>query len=367
MSFERTYPVIMAGGGGTRLWPLSRANRPKQSLPLVDGQSLFQLAIQRLQPAFTLNRILVVTVGTLVQQLIDQVPQLTEQNFLVEPSPKGTASVIGLAATHLTRRDPQAVMVCLTADHLIRQADRFLQLLSAAETVARRGELVTLGITPTYPATGYGYIQLGESMGAVEGFPVSRMHQFKEKPDRSQAEQYLESGEYLWNSGMFVWTARGILEQIRQLMPELSAGLERFATALGTQAEQQTLEEVWSGLRSQTIDYGVMERAQGVSVIGADDLGWSDVGGWDRFSDLLQPDSDGNLVLAEESLLVDTRDSLFYQEQPDRSRRLIAALGLRDLIVVDTPEVLLVCQRDRAEEVRRLVEMLAASGRVQYL
>ncbi|MGH2621291.1 MAG: mannose-1-phosphate guanylyltransferase [Anaerolineales bacterium] len=367
MSFERTYPVIMAGGGGTRLWPLSRADRPKQSLPLQGGRSLFQLAIQRLQPAFSLDRILVVSVRTLVQQLIEQVPQLSEQNFLVEPSPRGTASVIGLAATVLIRRDPQAVMACLTADHLITQPDRFLQLLSAAEAVAQRGELVTLGITPTYPATGYGYIHVGESTGAVGGFPVSRVHQFKEKPDRSQAEQYLETGEYYWNSGMFVWTARRILEQIGQLMPELSAGLEQIAAALETQAEQQTLERVWGGLRSQTIDYGIMERAQGVSVIGADDLGWSDVGGWDRFSDLLVADPAGNLVFAEETLLVETQDTLFYQEKPDRSRRLIAALGLNDLIVVDTPDVLLVCRRERAEEVRRLVEMLTASGRVQYL
>jgi len=367
MSFERTYPVIMAGGGGTRLWPLSRAKRPKQSLPLQKGRSLFQLAIQRLQPAFALDRILVVTVRTLVQQLLEQVPQLSEQNFLIEPFPRGTASVIGLAATVLSRKDPLAVMACLTADHLILRPDRFLQLISAAESVAQRGELVTLGITPTYPATGYGYIQVGESMGEIDGFPVNRVHQFKEKPDRGQAERYLEAGEYYWNSGMFVWTARAILEQIRQLMPELSAGLQQIAAALETQAEQQTLEAVWGLLSSQTIDYGIMERAQGVSVIGADDLGWSDVGGWDRLAELVGADPEGNLVLAEDSLLLDTHDSLFYQEHPDRGRRLIAALGLRDLIVVDTPDVLLVCRRERAEEVRRLVEMLTATGRVQYL
>jgi len=367
MNFERTYPVIMAGGGGTRLWPLSRVARPKQSLPLQGGTSLFQQAIQRLLPAFSLDRILVVTVRTLVQQLIEQVPQLSKQNFLTEPSPRGTASVIGLAATVLQRRDPGAVMACLTADHLIKQPDRFLQLLSAAATVAERGDLVTLGITPTYPATGYGYIHVGESTGAVEGFPVSRVHQFKEKPDRSQAAQYLETGEYYWNSGMFVWTAREILEQIEQLMPELSEGLQRIAATLETQAEQQILEEVWSGLRSQTIDYGIMERAERVSVIGADDLGWSDVGGWDRISDLLVADPAGNQVFADDTLLVETRDSLFYQEHPDQGGRLIAALGLRDLIVVDTPDVLLVCRRERAEEVRRLVELLTASGRVQYL
>ena len=367
MSYERTYPVIMAGGGGTRLWPLSRAARPKQSLPLLEGRTLFQLAVRRLLPAFALDRIRVVTVQPLVQQLIEQVPELSEQNFLIEPSPRGTASVIGLAATVLRRKDPQAIMACLTADHLIGRPDRFLQLLAAAETVAQRGELVTLGISPTYPATGYGYINVGESTGSVAGFPISRVLQFKEKPDRSQAEHYLETGEYYWNSGMFVWTVGRILEQIEQWMPELSKGLEQISSALESNAGQATIEQVWSGLRSQTIDYGIMERAQGVSVIGADDLGWSDVGGWDRFSELLSTDSDGNQIFAEHALMVETQDSLIYQERPDHAKRLIAALGLRDLIVVDTPDVLLVCRRERAEEVRQLVEKLAAAGRTEYL
>ena len=367
MSFERTYPVIMAGGGGTRLWPLSRADRPKQSLPLLEGRTLFQLAVRRLLPAFSLDRIRVVTVQPLVQQLVEQVPELSEQNFLIEPSPRGTASVIGLAATVLRRKDPQAIMACLTADHLIGRPDRFLQLLAAAETVAQRGELVTLGISPTYPATGYGYIQVGESSGSEAGFPVSRVLQFKEKPDRSQAELYLETGEYYWNSGMFVWTVSRILEQIGQLMPELSQGLERISSALETKTAQATLKEVWTGLRSQTIDYGIMEQAEGVSVIGADDLGWSDVGGWDRFSELLPADLDGNQVFAENALLVETQDSLFYQAHPDHAKRLIAGLGLRDLIVVDTPDVLLICRREQAEEVRQLVEKLAAAGRTEYL
>ena len=367
MSFERTYPVIMAGGGGTRLWPLSRGDRPKQSLPLQEGRTLFQLAVRRLLPAFSLNRILVVTVRPLVEQLVEQVPELTEQNFLIEPAPRGTASAIGLAATVLNRRDPQAVMACLPADHLITRPDRFLELLAAAETVALRGELVTLGITPNYPATGYGYIHVGESAGDEADFPVGRVLQFKEKPNRAQAEHYLESGDYYWNSGMFVWTAERILEQIRQLMPELSEGLQRISAALETQTEQETLESAWAGLRSQTIDYGIMERAKGVSVMGADELEWTDVGGWDRFSDLLPADLAGNLVFAKDALLVDTQDSLFYQQHPDQKPRLIAALGLRDLIVIDTPDVLLVCRRERAEEVRQLVEKLAASGRTEYL
>jgi len=367
MSLDRTYAVIMAGGGGTRLWPLSRADRPKQSLTLVDGRTLFQLAVERLLPALPPERILVVTVRSQVQQLREQAPQLATANFLIEPWPKGTASVIGYAATVLSRKDPQAVMACLTADHLIKRPERFLQLLGAAEAVALRGGLVTLGITPTYPATGYGYIHVGKAVGLEDGFSVCRVLEFKEKPDRESAERYVQSGEFYWNSGMFVWTTGRILEEIQRWMPELAASLERVSAGLETEREQETLRQVWAGLQSQTIDYGIMERAQGVSVLIADELGWSDVGGWDRLSDVLEPDSEGNLVVASDALLVDTQDSTFYQERPEGSRRLIAVLGLRDVILVDTQDVLLVFRRERAEEIRQLVAKLSETGRSEYL
>jgi mannose-1-phosphate guanylyltransferase len=325
------------------------------------------MAVRRLLPAYPLDRITVVTIQSQVGQLLEQVPELTMKNLIVEPAPRGTASVIGLAAVALRRRDPQATMACLTADHLIENQARFLAVLEAGASVAARGGLVTLGITPTHPSTAYGYIHVGEPEVGAKGFQVRRVLRFVEKPEGSVAEQYVTSGDYFWNSGMFVWTVDAILEQFRRWMPDLYQVLQAIAEDYTTPAGQVTLDRLWGSLASQTIDYGIMEHAPQVSVIGGDDLGWSDVGGWDRLFDLLPVDADGNLIRAENALLVDSVDSLVYQDPPGHDRRLIAGLGLRDLVVVDTPDVLLVCRKDRAEAVRALVKELAASGRGQYL
>jgi mannose-1-phosphate guanylyltransferase len=361
------YSIIMAGGGGTRLWPLSRRRKPKQMLRLFDEKSLFQIAVERLLPIMPAERVFVVTIEAQAQLLQPQAPMLPVENFIMEPAPRGTASVIGLAATILHRQDPDCVMASLTADHYITHVDRFQELLLAAYELACEGDLVTLGINPSYPETGYGYIQRGELRGRYRGYQAFHVGAFKEKPALEQAQAYVTSGQYAWNSGMFVWKAARILEEIERQMPDLHAGLRQIDAALGSPEELRVLEEVWDGLESETIDYGVMEGAERVSVIPADDLGWWDVGGWGRFFELMEPDENGNLLTAPKTLAVDTTRTLIYQASEVTDKRLIATLGVDGLVIVDTGDVLLVCKREQAERVRHLVDLLKKSGLQEYL
>lgn len=363
---SETFAVIMAGGGGTRLWPLSRKTRPKQALRLFGDRTLFRVAVERISPLIPEEHIFVVTIADQARLLQEQAPGLSEENFILEPAPRGTASVIGLAAAVLEKRSPGCVMACLTADHYISNEGRFRELLKSAFKVAGEGHLVTLGVTPTRPDTGYGYIQRGELLEEVDEFDVFEVESFKEKPDQETARAYLRRGIYVWNSGMFVWKASRILEEIQRQMPALYEGLTRIQTALGKSGYDEVLQSVWQELASQTIDYGIMEGAKGVVVIPADELGWWDVGSWGRLFDLSQVDEQGNILRAERVLALDTRGSLILQAEDDGYKRLIATLGLSDVVIIDTQDVLLVCPRSRAQEVRSLVDRLGEAGFEDY-
>ncbi len=356
---EHFYAVIMAGGGGTRLWPLSRKTRPKQMLRLVDENTLFQSAVQRLEGLFPPGRILVVTVEAQAGELKAQCPGIPDENFLLEPMPRGTASVVGLAAVLLRQRDPQAVMAVVTADHVIKNQPRYLQLLRAAHGAAQAGYLLTLGIAPTYPATGYGYIQQGEQVGEFEGLKVFRAARFREKPDEALARAMLAGGDHAWNSGMFVWRVDRVLAEFERQMPDLASKLAEIAGAWDHAQSQEVLQRVWPQLQPQTIDYGIMENARDVAVIPANELGWSDVGTWDALFDVLPSDEDGNIVMGGLHVPVDTHNSLVYMNQ---DRRLIVTIGVDDLVVVDTGDVVLVCRKDQAQKVRQVVDHLQHSN-----
>lgn len=356
---EHYYAVIMAGGGGTRLWPLSRRHRPKQMLRLIDERSLFQTSVNRLEELFPVERILVVTVANQVMELSAQCPGIPVENYLIEPLPRGTASVVGLAAAALHAQDPQAVMAVLTSDHFIGNEPGFRRLLRAALEVALDGYLVTLGITPTFPATGYGYIQMGRRLGAYYGQKVFEALRFKEKPAESQAQEMLASGDHAWNSGMFVWQAGRILDEFNRQMPELSAALQQIAREWNTPTRQACIERLWPQITPETIDYGVMEGARRVAVIPAGDLKWSDVGSWDSLFDVLSADQSGNIVMGGKHVGLDTNNSLVYVNQ---EHRLIVTIGVDDLVVVDTGDVLLVCRKDQAQKVRQVVSRLKETG-----
>lgn len=361
------YALIMAGGGGTRLWPLSRRSRPKQQLKLVGDRSLFQITVERLRALMPEDRILVVTIEEQLKGLQEQAPKLPESSFLIEPAPRGTASVIALGATVLRERHGDCVMACLPADHYIENEDRFRECLMAAYEIALEGHLVTLGMTPTYPATGYGYISFRTPMGKFRGFEAFAVESFTEKPTSAVAEKYVAGGGYAWNSGMFIWKASKILEEIELQMHDLHEGVSKIAEGIGSAREREILHEVWQGLRSQTIDYGIMEGARQVAMIAADALGWCDIGGWSGLTDVLKEDEKGNLILADDVIVMDSRGSLVFQESHDERKRLIALLGVRDLIIVDTGDAILICHRDRAEEVRKIVGKLEREGRNQFL
>jgi mannose-1-phosphate guanylyltransferase len=353
------YAVIMAGGGGTRLWPLSRQDRPKQALQLFGDRTLFQIAVDRLLPLFPPERILVVTSAAYAVELCAQRPALTEANFIIEPAPRGTAPALGLAALAARRRDPQAVMACLTADHFIRSEERFRALLAAAAEVAAQGQLVTLGIEPTFPSTGFGYIQREKLLGTYGGFEVYRAAHFKEKPKLEEAQAMLADGLHAWNSGMFVWRAQRLLDEFAWQMPGFHHQLMQM------DADPALLAAIWPSVQNTTIDYGIMEGAEQVAIIPAGGLGWNDVGSWESLFEVLPADAAGNAVFGAEHLGLESRGVLVHSSHPER--KLVATLGLSDVVIVDTGDVLLVCPREKAQEVRALVNALKERGEGQYL
>ncbi len=354
------YALIIAGGSGTRLWPLSRQKQPKQALRLLGERTMFQLAVDRLQPLFAPERIFIVTRAEHAPLLREQTPDIPAENFIVEPEGRGTAPAIGLAVLHIQRRDPQAVMAIVTADQFIVDTAGFRRALESAGEVARRGYLVTLGIQPTGPATGFGYIHQGNRLDLQAGLPAYCVRRFVEKPSLAVALTMVESGEYSWNSGMFIWQVERIMDEFRQQMPGFYAQMEQLRPALGTPDYSTALADLWPQVKKQTIDYGVMEGAQNVAVIPVD-IGWMDIGSWASVYDLLEADADGNRAVGP-FLGIDTHRTLAFGGQ-----RLIAAIGVDDLVIVDTPDAILVCPREREQQVRDVVNRLGEKGWADWL
>jgi mannose-1-phosphate guanylyltransferase len=362
---KHTYAVIMAGGGGTRLWPVSRKEKPKQLLPLLGQDTLFQSTVQRLRNLFPPERILVVTVEEQAREMRLQAPEIPEENYLIESSPRGTASVVGLAAAILHKRDQDASMAILPSDHFIRNRDLFHYLLKTAFDVADNGYLVTLGITPTQPSTAYGYIQQGEPLPGDYKYPAYKVKSFKEKPDDQTAQKLLHSGDHSWNSGMFIWRADVILKEIGRQMPELESALGKISAAWGTDAQASVLNENWNRLKNVTVDYGVMENAERVAILPAGGLGWSDVGMWSSLFEVLLPDMNGNIATNSiVHLAYETHNTLVYG---GNNNRLVVTIGLDDMVIVDGGDVLMICKTDQSQKVKDVVEHLRKHRQEEYL
>ena len=361
---ESAYAVVMAGGGGTRLWPVSKRSRPKQSLSFGNPRTLFQQTVDRLEGLLPPERILVVTIADQAEALKAQYPQIPDDNTLIEPMPRGTASVVGLAAVALQQRDPQSVMIVLAADHFIDNVPYFQALIRAGVETAKKGYLATLGITPTFPSTGYGYIQMGAELDVNSGQPVYNALRFKEKPNLELAQAMLATGDHAWNSGMFIWKTERILAEMKHLMPDLSEKLDKISQVWNGAERQVMIQLVWPTIVSETIDFGVMEKAERVAVLPATDLGWNDVGSWESLFDVLPHDENGNIVVGAGHIGVNTRDTLVFSEVPNR---IIATIGLENMVVVDTGDALLICSRDQAQQVRQVVDRLKQGGHTHYL
>lgn len=354
------YAVIMAGGSGTRLWPLSRRDYPKQALKLFGDKTMFQYTVERISSVFTFEQILVVTIPKHATILQKQCPKIPIENYILEPEGRGTAPAIGLASIHLMQRDPEACMVILTADHYIKNVTLFCEALKTAEVIAQDGKLVTLGIQPSHPSTGFGYIKQGTKMGEVNDLSFYSVDQFVEKPNLADAQQMLSSGKYSWNSGMFVWKASQILGEFEQQMPEFFAQLLKVKNVLSTPEYTAFLNTIWPSVAKNTIDYGIMEKAKNTIVIPID-IGWTDIGSWGALFDLLPADQDHNNFIGPH-LSKDTKNTLSFG-----NKRLIATLGIQDLVIIDTDDIVMVCSREREQDVKILVDLLINENQTQYI
>lgn len=352
------FALILAGGAGTRLWPRSRAALPKQLLALTGGDTMMQATVKRILPLVPLEHIFIATNQAYGPLIKEQLPGLPAANIIEEPSSKNTAPCIGLAAAHMRRLDPEAVMASLHADHFITDEEGFRQALLAAAEVAKEGYLVTLGITPDKPETGYGYIQRGPEIGHYNNHAVYQVSRFLEKPDLATAERFVASGEYYWNSGIFVWQLSTLLQAFSAHMPEFYSQLGQIEQAL---AAGQMIDAIWQTIRSESIDVGIMERAAKVAVVPVN-FGWNDVGSWAAIHEINIKDEHGNVALGAEHLAVDTRGTLVQG-----NGRLIATIGLEDVVIVDSDDALLICAKDKVQDIKKVVEWLKAQGRNELL
>ncbi len=355
----KTTALIMAGGRGERFWPKSRKNLPKQFLSLTnDGKTMIQLTVERILPLVAMEDIYIATNENYRALVQAQLPNLPEQNILCEPVGRNTAPCIGLGAVHMQKKYEDAMMIVLPSDHLIKQKTLFLKSLrNACQVAEENSNLVTIGITPEYPETGYGYIRFDETNSLGQAYQVA---EFKEKPDLDTAKTYLASGQYLWNSGMFVWKVSSILEKIEELMPELHAGLMNIQHAIGTEQERSVLEAEFTKTRSISIDYGILEHAKDIYTIPGS-FGWDDVGSWLALA-RINPVNDYGNVLSGNLIAVDTKNCIIQGGE-----KLIATVGVQNLIVVDTPDAILICQKGNAEDIKKVLENLRICNRTEYI
>ncbi len=354
--------VIMAGGKGERFWPKSRTNLPKQFLSLTeDGKSMIQHTIERLSGLVDINNTYVVTNKSYKELIMEHLPSLPIENIIIEPEAKNTAPCIGLAAIHIANKDPNSKMIVLPADHLIKFNELFIDTLELGlEAINDEDNIITIGITPNYPETGYGYINFKKGNHPKNLKNVYEVLKFEEKPNLEKAKQYLRSGKYLWNSGMFIWKTSTILKCFENLLPIVFEGLEKIKKTIGTDLYIETLTREFSKFPSESIDYGIMEKAKNIYVIPGN-FGWDDVGSWLSLERINKTNQDGNIIKGN-VVTIETKNSIIQATD-----KLIATVGLEDVIIVDTKDALLICNKDNTQDVKKIIENLKLYNREEYL
>lgn len=351
--------LIMAGGRGERFWPKSRRSLPKQFLEITDdGKTMIQLTVERILPLVNMEDIFVATNKDYKKLVLKQLPEIPEENILCEPVGRNTAPCIGLGAMHIASKYEEALMLVLPSDHQIKFNKMYLTTLKDACQVAEKGEnLVTIGIMPDYPETGYGYIKFNTHEMEGRAYKVER---FVEKPSLEVAKEYLATEEYLWNSGMFIWKVSSILKNMEKLMPETYAGLERIKSAIGTDNQEVALEQEFVKMEGQSIDYGVMEKAKNIYILPGM-FGWDDVGSWLALERIKKTNEFGNVVDGN-IITIDTQNCIIQG-----NKKLIATVGMKDMIVVDTEDAMLICAKDSTVNIKKVLENLKICNRDEYL
>jgi len=355
----KTTALIMAGGRGERFWPKSRKNLPKQFLSLTgDGKTMIQLTVERILPLVAMEDIYISTNKDYKSLVLEQLPGIPKENILCEPVSRNTAPCIGLGAIHISKKYDDAIMMVLPSDHLIKYNSMFINTLKDASEIAQKNSnLVTIGITPDYPETGYGYIKFNPNLCEGRAFEVDR---FVEKPSLEVAKEYLSTEEYLWNSGMFVWKVSTILHKIQEFMPETYKGLLTIRDAIGSKEEESILEKAFHDFQSISIDYGIMEKSKDIYTLSGS-FGWDDVGSWLAVERIKKTNEYGNIVDGN-IITIDSKNCII-----EGSKKLIATVGIENLIIVDTEDAILICEKNSAGDIKKILENLKICNRNEYI
>ena len=349
--------LIMAGGEGTRFWPLSRKDNPKQFLKLNDDQkTMLQETVERINELVPIEQVFIATNEVYQEAIKNQLDGIPSENIIVEPMKRNTAACIGLSSVVIEDKYPGSTMIVLPADHLIKDENKFINILNKAVLTAEAGRnLVTLGIKPTHPETGYGYIHYGDELHAIDEDQIFEVENFTEKPDLKTAKEFLEDGNYLWNSGMFIWQLESILYNIEKYLPEMYDSLLKIKKSLGTDSEKKVIRNEFEKMDSVSIDYGIMEKAEDIFVIPGS-FGWDDLGSWPALERVKKVDDDGNVVIGKH-YGIDTTNSIIHS--PDK---VVTTIGLDDVVIVNTEDAILICNKKRAQEVKEIRNILKDEG-----
>lgn len=363
---DHTFAVILAGGGGTRLWPKSRKATPKQFLKLVGSDTMMQVSVNRINKLIPWERIIVITNKLYKQEIEQQLPQLPKDNVIAEPEKRDTALAMLVGAQYAKYKDPEAVIINCASDHIVANDDEFISVMkSASELASKEDFLVTVGITPTRPATGFGYIKIGQDLQRINnGHNVFNVESFTEKPNQATAQAFISTGKYFWNANMYVWSADTLLKAFKTHQPEIYDRTKKL-TILDPQKFHATLPEIYAEAETISIDYAISEKADNLVLIPGD-FGWNDVGDWKVVYDLGTKNLEGNVIIGEN----DTQHALTIRSQGNlihTNNRLIALVGIKDMIIIDTEEILMLIPKNESQDVKKLVERLKEEDKKEYL
>jgi len=360
------FAAILCGGGGKRLWPRSRLKKPKQFIGLFGKKTIFQETIKRIKPLIPPSKIFVITNWDYVDEVREQAPEIPRENIIAEPMAKNTALAMGVGAVYVKTLDPKGVIINLASDHLIKDTKEFRRrMLIAAKAASLGDDLITVGIRPQFPHTGYGYIQIKKEVARIDGEPIFKVERFTEKPKLAMAKKFLKTGHYYWNANLYTWKAEAVLNGFKRHAPKIARGLEKIEKAIGTKKEKKVLKKIYEEAENISIDYAISEKAKNMLMV-VGDFDWSDIGDWKVVYDLGKKDKSGNVIIKHgkegEHLSIDTKNCLVQFDD-----ELIATVGVENLIIVDAGNLILVCNKDRAQDVKKIVLELKKQEKNEYL